>query len=363
MPEPHAPPIPASPLGPEMYGPATPLALLAEGEFNMLSAKTAFGILRHAPNPCVAVIDSKRAGTTVREVTGIDCDTPIVASVEEAIALGAEVLVIGTAPTGGQLPEAWREIIITCLSNGVDVAAGLHTDLGDDPHFAEVAERHGRRIFDVRRPPRGIGVARGACRHLEGKRIVLIVGTDCATGKMHTALALEEELARRGASVKFVPTGQTGVFIKGWGIAIDNVISDFTAGAVELMVLEAAKEADIILVEGQGALLHPGFSGVTLSLIHGCMPTDMIFCHSATPVCLEPDYDMTPPPMPEMIALHEHVVEHLRPARVIGIALNTNRLDETAARRMVDDIHRETDLPVTDVVRFGPAPLADLLMP
>lgn len=351
----------SSSYGPEMYGPNHRLAILCEGQFNQRSAKTAYGILRLAPNPVVAVIDKFNAGKTVREVTGIDRDTPIVATAEEAIALGAEVLVIGIAPKGGLLPEEWRQMIITCLENGLDVAAGLHTYLGDDPHFAELAEKHDVYIYDVRKPPRGVGVATGACRTLRGKRIVLTVGTDVASGKKHVAIALEQELKRRGVRAKYVPTGQTGIFIAGWGIAIDNVISDFTAGAVEMLVLRAAEEADVVVVEGQGSLIHPGYSGVTLSLIHGAMPTEMIYCHSVQPIAVEAEYGIQPPPLPELIALHEHVVKHTRPAKVVGVALNTSMVGEAQARAAVERVGAETGLPATDVIRFGAGPLADAL--
>lgn len=360
----HTPHVrPASTVGPEMYEPTARLGLLAEGKFHPRSAKTAFGILRHAPNPVVAVIDHTQAGKNARDLSGIaHRDVPVVATVEEAITLGMEVMVIGIAPRGGLLPESWRQMIITCLSNGVDVAAGLHTFLNDDPTFAEIAERHGRRMYDVRRPPHGIGVATGACRDLAGKRIVLTVGTDCAVGKKHVAIAVAEELRRRGVRATWVPTGQTGIFIAGWGIAIDNVLSDFTAGAAELLVLEAAKEADVILVEGQGALLHPGYSGVTLSLIHGAMPTDFLFCHASSPVAIEPEYGITPPSMTEMIALHEHVVRHTRPAKVRGIAVNTSTAGDAEARAQCDALAAETKLPVTDVIRYGAGPLAEALM-
>lgn len=348
--------------GPEMYGPDQRIAILCEGKFNYRNAKVAFGILRHAPNPVVAIIDKDKAGKNVREEAGIDRDTPIVATVEEAIELGAEVLVIGISPKGGLLPEEWRQMILTCLEAGLDVAAGLHTYLGDDPHFAEVAERMDSYIYDVRKPPRGLPVASGACRFLDGKRIVLTIGTDCASGKMHTALALTDELKRRGVKAAFVPTGQTGIFIAGWGIAIDNVISDFTAGAAELMVLEAAAEADVIIVEGQGALLHPGYSGVTLGLIHGSMPTDFIFSHPAKGIAIESEYGLTTPTMTEMIELHEHIVKHIRPAKVRGIAVNSKGQTDEEAKALIASLHEETKLPVTDVVRYGVGPLADIFM-
>ncbi|MBN1476688.1 DUF1611 domain-containing protein [Candidatus Sumerlaeota bacterium] len=354
--------IPASPIGPEMFGPARRLALLADGRFNHLNAKTSFGVLRFAPNPVVAVIDGQHAGQTVHEVTGIDRDTPIVATAEEAIALGAEVLVIGIAPKGGILPAAWRQMLVTCLQGGVDVAAGLHTFLGEDPDFRAAADANGRRIFDVRRPPAGIGVAGGKCRHLEGKRIVLCAGTDCCVGKKTTGLALEAELKRRGVRAKFVPTGQTGIFCCGWGIAIDRMIADFTAGAMERLVLAAAEEADVILVEGQGSLLHPGYSGVTLSFIHGTMPSHMVLTVPSTPVDIEDEYGLEMPPLTDIIELHEHIMRHIRPLRTVGIALNSYTVSEAEARRQIDRFGRETGLPVDDVIRFGAGAMADALM-
>lgn len=354
---------PASPVGPELFGPAARLALLVDGRFNHLSAKTAFGILRFAPNPVAAVIDRVHAGRTVREVTGIARDTPIVATAGGALALGAEVLVIGIAPRGGILPEAWRAMVLAFLESGADVAAGLHTFLGDDPEFSAVARRRDRRIWDVRRPPQGIGPAAGRCRALAGKRIIYCAGMDCCTGKKTTAIFLAEALRRRGVRAAWVPTGQTGIFIAGWGIAVDRVPGWLAAGAVERLVLHAAREADVILVEGQGSLLHPGYSGVTLACMHGAMATAMTLSVPATPVDILEEYGIEPPPLRDAVALHEHLMRPLRPARVVGIALNTCTVeDDGRARAMVEKIAGETGLPTVDGLRFGADALAQAVM-
>lgn len=352
----------ASPVGPEMFGPDHRLALLADGRFNHLNAKTSFGVLRFAPNPVVAVIDKDKAGKSVHEVTGIDRDTPIVASVEEAIEKGTQVLVIGIAPKGGILPEPWRAMIMTCLENGVDIAAGLHTFLGENPEFAAAAEKHGRKIWDVRRPPAGISVAEGRCAKLAGKKIVLCAGSDCCVGKKTTAVILERELKKRGVSAKFVPTGQTGIFIAGWGIAIDRVIADFCAGAVERLVLHAAEEADVILVEGQGSLFHPGYSGVTTAFIHGSLPSHMVYTVPSTPVDIEEEYGVTLPSVADMIKLHEMIVSHVRPMKTVGVALNSYTVDEEKARAQLETIHTDTGLPASDLIRFGADQIVDALM-
>ena len=345
-----------------MLGRTRRLAVLAEGRFTALDAKTAVGVLRYRAGEVAAIIDSTRAGRTASECVGAGGDVPVVASLEAAARAGADSLLIGIAPQGGELPAAWRAVVREALERGWDVLAGLHAFLGDDPELKSLAAAHGARLIDARRPPEARPLATGRAAET-GALVVLTVGTDCNVGKMTAALELEAALRGSGLSATFVATGQTGIFIADRGVAVDAVPSDFAAGAVEALVVEAAREADVVLVEGQGALQHPGYSGVTLSLLHGAAPAAMILCHEAGrerlryPVAAAIAREL--PPLAEVKRQYEQAASWVRPARVIGVALNTHTLPEARARAACTAAERELGVPATDPVRFGCAPLAE----
>ncbi|TMQ68921.1 MAG: DUF1611 domain-containing protein, partial [Candidatus Eisenbacteria bacterium] len=235
-----------------MMGRSRRLALLAEGRFTPLDAKTAVGVLRFRPDQVAAVVDATREGRTAESCVGAGGEIPVVADLDAAAERGADSLMIGVAPQGGGLPEDWRRMVRDAITRGWDVLSGLHVFLSDDPELAALAARHGARLIDARRPPTTREVAARRAAGLEAL-VVLTVGTDCNVGKMTTALALARGLEARGVSVAFVPTGQTGIFIADHGVAIDAVPSDFAAGAIERLVLEAASRADVVVVEGQGS--------------------------------------------------------------------------------------------------------------
>jgi uncharacterized NAD-dependent epimerase/dehydratase family protein len=338
------------------------LVILAEGEFVPHHGKTAMGVIRYGPDPVVAVLDSTRAGHNVQELLGPDprFDIPILARLEEALRLPQPptALLIGIAPTGGKLPPEWRETIRAALEAGLEVHSGLHTFLGDDPEFAAIAQRRGVRIVDYRRPPDRMETAVGR-PHEPGKRVILTVGTDCAIGKMTVALELVRAAQESGLRGVFVPTGQTGMMIAGWGVAVDRVISDFLQGTVEWLVEEGERRGDWVVVEGQGSLDHPAYSSVTLGLIHGATPHAMIMCHK--PGLLEHDFTHLPgrhfpiARLAPFIRIHEEVAGLVAPSRVVAVALNTSLYpDEEVARRVVEEVAAETGLPTDDPVRFGP---------
>jgi uncharacterized NAD-dependent epimerase/dehydratase family protein len=243
--------------------------------------------------------------------------------------------------------------------------AGLHSHISDDPELAALAAQHGVPIHDLRKPPRDLPVSGGRARNVEAYT-VLTVGTDCNIGKMTAGLHIRDALTRRGTKVGFAATGQTGILIEGWGIAVDAVVADFISGAAERLVLRAAEGNEVVLVEGQGSLVHPGYSGVTLGLLHGSMPDGMILCHQPTRGCPYGGggvYSWMPlPTVPEMITLCESAIAPLRPSKVIGISLVTFDMDEAAARWRLARTEDQTGLPVTDPVRFGPDPLADAIV-
>ncbi len=341
--------------------PSARLAIYAQGEFGKGHSKTAEGVIRYARNPIAAVIDKTEAGNSVKSATGIECAAPIVASIEDALHHKPDALLLGTAWTGGHMPESWRQDIITALENGLDVVNGLHDFLTDDEKIVEAANKNKKLLLDVRRPPDNIPVAAGLARLVDAFT-VLTVGTDCNVGKMTTSLELWKEAKKRGIKAEFIATGQTGIMIAGGsGIAIDRVIGDFMAGAAEQMVVEAAKDHDLILVEGQGSLAHPGFSGVTLALMHGSAPKAMILCHKATKkwICELTDFPL--PDLNQLIKMSEAIVDYVQPAKVIGIAINTVGLTDEEAKSVVDKARKETGLPCTDPVRFGAVELVDAI--
>lgn len=331
--------------------------ILAEGKFGPQSSKTANACIRYAAPDVVAVIDTRCAGSTAQRVLGFGGEIPVVASFAEAAAHRPNALLIGIAPAGGQFPGAWRDVVGEALRAGLDVWSGLHTMLGLDPEFAALASASGAVIRDLRRAPADLDIAHGLVRDAAAT-IVLTVGTDCNIGKMTTQLQVRDAVRRLGHRVNFGATGQTGILIEGRGIAVDAVVADFIAGAAERLTLEAAVDADIVLVEGQGSLLHPAYSGVTLGLMHGSLPHAMVLCAQPSRTTID-RYPWVPiPPLADVIRLYESAMQYLRPSPVVAIALNTFDLAEDEARRAIERAQAETGLPVTDPVRYDPAPIA-----
>jgi uncharacterized NAD-dependent epimerase/dehydratase family protein len=332
------------------------LVILTEGLFH--DAKTAMGVIRYGPDTVVAVLDSTMAGRNVGEfMPGFD--VPFVSLLAESLAgpTRPDALLIGIAPTGGKLPPSWRSQILEAIEAGLDVHSGLHEILGDDPEFVAAAVAAGTRLVDYRRPPDRMETTVGR-RHLPGKRVILTVGTDCAIGKMSVALELVATARRDGAAAVMVPTGQTGMMIEGWGVAIDRVISDFTNGTVEWLVEQGEGRGDWVVVEGQGSIDHPAYSAVTIGLIHGATPHAMVLVHK--PGLAEHDFDHLPDvsfPIAELkpfIELHERIARLIAPSKVVAIALNTSLYrDEHEARSVIRSIADETGLPTDDPVRFG----------
>jgi uncharacterized NAD-dependent epimerase/dehydratase family protein len=317
--------------------------------------KTARGVMRYGADPVVAVVDSKRPG---EEVDGI----PIVASVEDALAHEPTTALVGVATAGGRLPETWRKLLREVLEAGLDLESGMHQFLGDDPELAALALEHEAEIRDLRRAPADLSVPSGQnLRH--GAAVVLTVGSDCAIGKMSVSLELDRGARERGVRSVFVPTGQTGIAIEGWGIAVDAVVADFIAGAAERLVVEGAARGDLLWVEGQGSLIHPDYSGVTLGLYHGSAPHYLVLCHQAGDEHIEDHPEHPIPSLQALVGLHERIALPARTATVIAIALNTRRLDDDDARAAIEAAERETGLPADDPVRFGPGRLLDAILP
>jgi uncharacterized NAD-dependent epimerase/dehydratase family protein len=318
--------------------------------------KTMRGIIRYGPDPVVAILDSRRAG---EDHDGI----PVVGTVEGALPFGPTVAIVGVATQGGRFPPAWRELLKQSIAAGLDVESGLHEFLADDPEFAELARTYGVRLRDLRRAPEGLSVPTGANLEVDST-IVLTVGSDCAIGKKTVAVELDLEARERGLRSVFVPTGQTGIAIAGWGIAVDAVVADFLAGAAEWLVVEGARRGGkLLFVEGQGSLVHPMYSGVTLGLVHGSAPHAFVLCHRAGATEIEGCPGHPIPPLSDLIELHERVALPARKAKVACVALNTAEIaNADSARRAIAEVEDETGLPADDPVRFGAHQLLDALL-
>ena len=327
----------------------TPYLLFLGDAPDLLAAKVAIGIRDWRPDHAVGqlALPGAAADLGLTEMT-----------LEEGRAAGARTLVIGVANRGGTIAEGWIPVLLDALAAGYDLASGLHHLLRDEPRLAAAAERHGRALHDVRVPDRRYPIADGRPR--AGRRC-LAVGTDCSAGKMYTAMAMEAEMRGRGMAATFRATGQTGILVTGGGVPLDAVVADFMAGAVEW--LTPASEPDHWdLIEGQGSLFHPSYSGVTLALIHGGAPDALVLAHEPTRTHMRglPHYGL--PSLEELRELSLTLARRVNPGcAVTGVSVNTLALDEEAARRCCEEIEARLGLPTVDPIRHGAGRLVDAL--
>ena len=334
------------------------VAILAEGQLDRRTAKTAIGVIRYAPYPVVAIVDSTRAGSDAADAIGVGHGIPIVATIDEAVTLGASVLLVGTAAPGGRIADSDRRHLGRALETGLTVWNGLHERVLADPALRDATARGGGHVRELREPPADLPVGGHRARRA-GTHVVLTVGSDAAVGKMTVALELVRALERAGRHAAFVATGQTGIAIAGNGISVDAVVADFIAGAAERMVCDAAGSSDWVVVEGQGSLTHPGFSGVTLGLLHGSAPDALLLCHDASRTEVKGFPGTRIRPLRELVPLYESAATWTRApgsrVPVVAVALNTSALDAEAARRAITAAAAETGLPAADPVREGAA--------
>lgn len=341
-----------------MLKPTDRIAILLHEGTQSSKGKTGISLLRYSENPIVAVIDHACAGQSLPQLTGIDRDAPIVASTQEAIEYQPNVLAIGIAPSGGALPEPWRQEVKQAVAAGMSVMNGLHTSMADDPEFQALLKSD-QWIWDVRREPANLAIGSGKARSLSCRR-VLAVGTDMSVGKMSTGLELNRLSRQRGIRSCFLATGQTGLMLGYDGIPLDAIRIDFAAGAVEQIVMRHGNDHEIVYVEGQGSLLNPG-STATLPLLRGTQPTHLILVHRAGQQHIHNVPDVPIPPLENVVRLYEtvaHAGGSFAPVKVVGIALNTFQLSESEAKQAIDRATSATGLPCTDPIRFG----ADLLL-
>ncbi len=327
---------------------AKPYLLFLGDVQDQLAAKTAQGVVDWRPEWCAGQL----------RLAGCKADTGLPdLTIAEAAAKGVKTMVVGVVNAGGVLPDHWIAAIVAALEAGLDVATGLHRRLGAIPEVAAAAEKHGRRLHDVRFSSISFATGKGTKR--QGLRL-LTVGTDCSVGKKYTALAMEREMHKRGMNAEFRATGQTGVLISGRGVAIDAVVADFISGAAE-WISPDNDDDHWDIVEGQGSLFHPSFAGVTLGLLHGAQPDAFIVCHEPTRKAMRG----VKHPLPTIAQVIERTViegQLTNPAiRCTGIAINTEHLSEADARVCLAEAAAAHALPATDPIRFGVGPLVDEL--
>ncbi|MUV60848.1 DUF1611 domain-containing protein [Halobacterium sp. CBA1126] len=334
------------------------VALLAHEQFPD-RAKTAVGVLRYADYDVVAVLDRDNDGTRVNDHISDVQDAPVVASMSD-VPDGVDALVIGISPIGGAFEESWRPDVRNALERGCDVYSGLHYFLSEDEEFADLAAEHGAELWDVRQPPADLGVADGVADSVDAT-VVATVGTDCSVGKMTATRELYEAAREAGMDAAFVATGQTGILIEGDGIPVDRVVSDFAAGAVERMVLEAGADHDYVFVEGQASIVHPAYSGVTASIVHGAQPDHLVLCHEVGRDSVH-GYDQPLPPVESFVQRYEEFAEPVAEADVVGGMLNTRSVDtDEDAREAVADFADAIGVPADDPVRFGPDSVIEVI--
>ncbi len=312
--------------------------------------KTGLAFLRYSETNTVVLIDRTCVGESLTALTGIDREVPIVATIADALVYHPDVLLIGIAPSGGQLPNDLEADLQQAVEARLSIVNGLHSFLA--PKFPNLSANQW--IWDIRQELPNLSIGSGQARSLGNQRI-LTVGTDMAIGKMSTSLELYRAATTQGIKAKFLATGQAGIAIAGTGIALDAVRVDFAAGAVEQKVLELSQDSDLVIIEGQGSLLHPG-STATLPLIRGSQPTGLILVHRAGATNIHDLPHVAIPPLPEVIRLYETVASGggaFGKIKVKAIALNTFGMDDTTAKGAIEDTQQLTGLSCSDAVRFG----------
>jgi uncharacterized NAD-dependent epimerase/dehydratase family protein len=336
------------------------LLLLTEGHLGVFTSKTAASLLRYRSQDVSAVIDTAVAGRNIADFIPWSPPVPILPSIDAARELRPDALFIGVAPVGGALPAGMRAHVAAALAAGIDVVSGLHSFLGDDAELRAAASQSGARLLDLRRPPTEHVVASARALTTRCRR-VLTVGTDCNVGKMVTALELTASTRQRGLDARFLATGQTGIMIAGRGIAIDASVADFAAGAAEQLVRDAA-DGDICFIEGQGSLGHPGFSGVTLALLHGACPDALVLVHQLGRTHYKAPPQTPLPPLKQLISAYEQAAALVHPVRVVGVALNSIGHSPEEARAAARRLEDELALPVVDPIRDGSDRILDAIL-
>ena len=324
--------------------------VLAINSFNHIENKTGNMLIRYMQDEVVAIIDPEKKGLTSNDVIQIGGDIPVVGSFNDAKKYNPDHLVIGNAPQGGIVSNQMLIEIKEAIRNGINIVSGMHEFLSKDIHLKKLAEQFGSKIIDLRMPPSPPSFSKGSWRK-RNIPVLLVVGTDCDTGKMTTAWEIKTRLSDLNKKVKFIGTGQTGILLSD-GIAIDAVISDFMSGEIENLIdSKVANDTDLIIVEGQGALSNYAYSGVTLGLMHGCMPDYLIMTHD--PSRSKDVMGHKIPDIKELMQLHIDLMSPFKRSSFIGINLLTFEMGESIAKNTINEFESLYKLPTTDLIRFG----------
>jgi len=331
-------------------------AILCPGAFDYILNKTGNMLIRYRPQDVCCVIDPGKAGRTAQDVLGFGGEISIVSNFSEAKSYSPNALVIGSAPQGGYLNEEYRREIKDAIKYGCDIYSGMHQFLNDDPELSALGQEKAITIYDLRRPPDPPHFPKGTWQKRKVK-VLLIVGTDCDTGKMTTGWEITERLKKRGRDVCFIGTGQTGIMLGGFGVPVDAVVGDFMAGEIEYAIDEVGDQVDLVIVEGQGSLTNMYYAGVTLGLMHGAMPDYLVMTD-------EPgrEIDVSNNCMAsigDVMELHLSLMKNFKQSQFLGINLLTLKMAEDLALNEIKNLEKKHKLPVTDLVRFGDRELID----
>jgi len=307
-------------------------------------------LIRYQPDDVVAVIDPDKAGRTADDIIGIGGSLPVVGSFQDALQYNPDTLVIGFAPPGGIINDKTRKEILIAIDEGCHIISGMHVFLNDDDEISDRAKNNDVLLTDLRRPPNPPHFPKGTWKD-RNVPLLLVVGTDCDSGKMTTAWEITQRLRTRGKKVNFIGTGQTGILLGGSGVAVDAVIADFMAGELEYVIDRACDGADLVVVEGQGSINNYAYSGVTMGLIHGCMPDYFVLTHDPSRPLDVLDHPI--PDINDLIQLHLDLMRPFRKTRFLGINLLTFAIDEQNANNVIIEYEKEFGLATTDLVRFG----------
>ena len=332
--------------------------VLCHDAFNYIKNKTGNMLIRYRPDEVVAVIDREKVGSNCEEEVGVGGDTPVLANFNASLHLKPDTLVIGNATQGGFISEEYRQEIINAINAGCDVISGMHQFLNDDDDLRSRAEERGVQLIDLRMPPNPPHFPTGSWQNRKIP-VLLIVGTDCDTGKMTTAWELSKRLKDRGRKIEFIGTGQTGILLSGSGVPIDAVKADFMAGEIEYLIDNVPNDTELIIVEGQGALTNQFYAGVTLGLMHGAMPDYMLMTHDPTRDLDVTDFPMTT--MKHVMDLHINLMKSFKQSKFIGINLLTFAFDDQKALKIIEDSQKEFAMEATDLIRFGDKGLLDAI--
>ena len=332
--------------------------VLCHDAFNYIKNKTGNMLIRNRPDEVVAVIDREKVGSNCEEEVGVGGDTPVLANFNAALPYKPDTLVIGNATQGGFITEEYRDEIANAINAGCDVISGMHQFLNDDDDLRSRAEKRGVQLIDLRMAPNPPHFPTGSWQNRKIP-VLLIVGTDCDTGKMTTAWELSKRLKDRGRRVEFIGTGQTGILLSGSGVPIDAVKADFMAGEIEYLIDNVPKNTELVIVEGQGALTNQFYAGVTLGLMHGAMPDYMLMTHDPSRDLDVTDFPMTT--MKHVMDLHLDLMKSFKQSRFIGINLLTFAFDNEKALKIIENSRKEFNMETTDLIRFGDKDLIDAI--